>query len=1276
LSAEPDSRHAWRLCCPGLNATLSSVKDRKGAKEASIMQRHTMKKLITICLVTAIFSLALRVQAETATLHVDSSPGGTAGVSVFGDVSGTTPFSVQVQLTGFPIGLQATWGHGGMDGKSYWFSHWVLSGAAQGSGYCNGIWLAMTGDATARAVYKVQPILTVKCAPNLSVQITGTDTPVCNPTLDCSGSTPYGGYTPPGWVILTAPDPASDCFGNSHSFDHWVLNGVDQPSGQTTIEFSMKADTTAEAVYTLMHARYYGFMSISGTNTETASYEPGVLNLDYMGSFGQFVGQIIMTQRPSIDVMAEGQLSGGATAISQSGISYYASLTKKTPSAPDILVPMKVQTSGSAWAYPVADGNISSSVSLSLVIKRLCDTAVEVGVYASADCYHPYDEFVDRILSTAWNPGDVEVIQMSVNGTITSSSGVQGFLDPLITVDPDFMVNIDGNSVSAAELYGVEFSDLIPVPTLSVTPSDGLSSSGIQGGPFSPNNKAYTLTNTGGQALDWTAGKTQSWVTLDQTSGMLASGASTTVTVSINSNASSLSLGDYSDTVSFTNTTNGNGNATRSVALHVIAPGTIAGTVTKESDGTPIVGLWVEVLDYDTDEWSGGASTNSDGFYSIEDLPAGTYRVRLSTWNTDYIQEYYDNVFRYEQATPVTVPAANIDFSLEIGASISGVVRNPSGVPLANVQVDCWIENDDFGTGDTTDDNGFYKCRGLPVGFVYALRAYPPPDSDYVISQIRVAVSEAEEYAGNDITFAQGGLTVSGKVSDKATGSALANILVTYWNDDFEIWTSTYTDANGIYKLIRLLPGDVEIRAEPESYYAWIGTELNLTQDIDNLDFALAAGAILSGKVIDAETAQPLGVINGEYSNQRYAVWINGFTNADGTFIITNLPPGVAETKVKPNVDTGYAWSLPWPADMICLNEGEYRPNRIVALHKGALVSGYIKDPNGNPLSNFGCRYSGRLCDGWSEADITGRYEIRLPVGSYSIGSDEDGFSAVPKQVTITDVSQHVNVPDMIAYSEETGGQISGSVNNPGGYPKTGSFVIVAFEAGTIIDPSTWYTTEGPICQTELQHAGPFTITSLPQGVNYDVHLLVMSNTPDQIQSCALTDSVLNVPVGTTAINLYYHSQGSTVTGKATNARGDPVLGAIVLLNDSTTGDFAGFADTDFNGEYIIPNVPAGTYTATGVHSKYLSTSTTTVQIVDGIPANVSTIVVPFAGEKDGADLNGDGLVNMFDFTELANQWLRSGSLEADFTEDNLVDSADLTRMAENWLSNAIWYQE
>ena len=105
--------------------------------------------------------------------------------------------------------------------------------------------------------------------------------------------------------------------------------------------------------------------------------------------------------------------------------------------------------------------------------------------------------------------------------------------------------------------------------TLSITPSEGLSASGPPGGIFNPSSQIYTLSNTGGTAIDWSASKNKDWVDLSQTSGALAAGATTAVTVSINNNANGLAAGTYADTVTFTNTTNNLGNTTRNVTLSV-----------------------------------------------------------------------------------------------------------------------------------------------------------------------------------------------------------------------------------------------------------------------------------------------------------------------------------------------------------------------------------------------------------------------------------------------------------------------------------------------------------------------------------------------------------------------------------------------------------------------------------------------------------------------------------------------------------------------------------
>ncbi len=103
----------------------------------------------------------------------------------------------------------------------------------------------------------------------------------------------------------------------------------------------------------------------------------------------------------------------------------------------------------------------------------------------------------------------------------------------------------------------------------SVSPTTGFDSSGNSGGPFYPASKTYTLTNTGDLQLNWIATKTSSWIDLSSTGGTLGDGESAQVTIKINSSANSLTAGNYTDTITFTNTTNGNGDTTRPVTLTV-----------------------------------------------------------------------------------------------------------------------------------------------------------------------------------------------------------------------------------------------------------------------------------------------------------------------------------------------------------------------------------------------------------------------------------------------------------------------------------------------------------------------------------------------------------------------------------------------------------------------------------------------------------------------------------------------------------------------------------
>ena len=88
-----------------------------------------------------------------------------------------------------------------------------------------------------------------------------------------------------------------------------------------------------------------------------------------------------------------------------------------------------------------------------------------------------------------------------------------------------------------------------PPDDLRIDLSDGLSSMGPVGGPFTPASQTYQISNVGAAPVDWTATLTQPWVTVTPASGTLAPSATASVTVSLNAAADSLASGIYTDTL-------------------------------------------------------------------------------------------------------------------------------------------------------------------------------------------------------------------------------------------------------------------------------------------------------------------------------------------------------------------------------------------------------------------------------------------------------------------------------------------------------------------------------------------------------------------------------------------------------------------------------------------------------------------------------------------------------------------------------------------------------
>ncbi len=112
---------------------------------------------------------------------------------------------------------------------------------------------------------------------------------------------------------------------------------------------------------------------------------------------------------------------------------------------------------------------------------------------------------------------------------------------------------------SSSDLNIANISEPGPVMTFDqqhywlVSPNDPFVSSGLKGGPFTPSERTYTVTNYAQDSVSWTVYSPAEWLSVTPGQGVLASGESAEITVALSSAAASLAPGTYQGVVLFNN---------------------------------------------------------------------------------------------------------------------------------------------------------------------------------------------------------------------------------------------------------------------------------------------------------------------------------------------------------------------------------------------------------------------------------------------------------------------------------------------------------------------------------------------------------------------------------------------------------------------------------------------------------------------------------------------------------------------------------------------------
>ena len=220
------------------------------------------------------------------------------------------------------------------------------------------------------------------------------------------------------------------------------------------------------------------------------------------------------------------------------------------------------------------------------------------------------------------NPLTAVLVAAPSSGTLNlSSNGSFTYTPTIASGSVTFTYRANDGSLDSASTATVTItvSAATAAGPLTVTPAGGLTSSGTAGGPFTPPSQSYTITNTGGSPMNWTATKVASWVTLSSAGGTLAAGDTATVEASINAGANSLAAGSYGDNVTFANTTSGTGNTSRPVSLTIdaAAPPTPV-TLSSDSGGSCSVAVR-----------TGSGSSAIDGTLILAGLGMTVWGIRI-----------------------------------------------------------------------------------------------------------------------------------------------------------------------------------------------------------------------------------------------------------------------------------------------------------------------------------------------------------------------------------------------------------------------------------------------------------------------------------------------------------------------------------------------------------------------------------------------------------------------------------------------------------------------
>lgn len=449
--------------------------------------------------------------------------------------------------------------------------------------------------------------------------------------------------------------------------------------------------------------------------------------------------------------------------------------------------------------------------------------------------------------------------------------------------------------------------------------------------------------------------------------------------------------------------------------------GAISGQVSGV-DGIPLIDCYITAYDESYNVINYGF-TDENGLYAVNGLPSGEYKLFIHYWGSEnYVSEWYDNAQSFETATLITViepnTTENINFTLDFGGAIEGIVFDASGEPVGVYE--CYViaydsENNWIGEV-STEENGNFTIPKLKTG-VYRLRLIYSGQgncldgwyegADDFDNATPIAVTAPETTGDVYVTLKAGGV-IEGRVFDSTGEPVGAYDCEINVYDSEKNWISyASTEENGNFAIPKLKTGIYRLNlyywGQENCLDGWYdgaedfdsATPISITAPgtIENVHITFQAGGAISGKVFDSD-GQPLS-LNGwcnvtAYDEHQHQVGTWASVGDNGSYTILRLPTGryriyaeysghtpiVGREPVSEWYDGEYKFE---DAKFVEVTAPETTENIDFSLKRGGYIQGRVYGPGGQILSYSGEVYAYNL-----QGDLVG-YQSVLNDGQYFI---------------------------------------------------------------------------------------------------------------------------------------------------------------------------------------------------------------------------------------------------------------------------------------------------